>query len=77
MALKERPRGLGPFVRHRSPARKQLRLPDLRQVHLIPGELLEFLRTIGYDVLPGELGENITTAGLELERLPLKARRWH
>jgi MOSC domain-containing protein YiiM len=33
--------------------------------------LFEFLRTTGYDVSPGELGENITTAGLELERLPL------
>jgi MOSC domain-containing protein YiiM len=40
-------------------------------VHVIPSELFEFLRTIGYDVSPGELGENITTAGLDLERLPV------
>ena len=61
----------GPFVQHRYLARRQPRLPNLRQVHLIPNELFEFLRTIGYDVSPGELGENIATAGLELERLPL------
>jgi MOSC domain-containing protein YiiM len=40
-------------------------------VHLIPSELFEFLATIGYDVSPGELGENVTTAGLDLERLPV------
>jgi MOSC domain len=63
----------GPYVRHRYLARKQPRLPNLRQVHLIPSELFEFLRTAGYDVSPGELGENITTAGLDLERLPVGA----
>jgi MOSC domain-containing protein YiiM len=61
----------GHYVRHRYLARKQPHLPNLRQVHLIPIELFEFLRTIGYDVSPGELGENITTAGLDLEWLPL------
>jgi MOSC domain-containing protein YiiM len=63
----------GPFVRHRYLARRQPRLPNLRQVHLIPSELLEFLKTVGHDVAPGELGDNITTAGLNLERLPLGA----
>ena len=41
------------------------------QVHLIPRELFDTLRALGYDVYLGELGENITTAGLELERLPV------
>jgi MOSC domain-containing protein YiiM len=62
------------FVRHRYLARRQPRLPNLRQVHLIPVELFETLGRAGYDVHPGDLGENITTAGLALERLPLGTR---
>jgi hypothetical protein len=61
----------GPHVRHRYLARRRPRLPNLRQVHLIPIEIFVELQTAGYDVGPGELGENITVAGLELERLPL------
>jgi hypothetical protein len=61
----------GPHVRHRYLARRRPRLPNLRQVHLIPVEIFAELRTAGYDVGPGELGENITVAGLDLERLPL------
>ena len=34
-------------------------------------ELFDELRTGGYEVGPGELGENITTTGLDLTRLPL------
>jgi hypothetical protein len=60
---------LGPIVRHRYLAWR--RMPNLRQVHLIPSELLEFLRADGYDLRPGDLGENILTAGLDLEVLPL------
>ena len=40
-------------------------------MHLISSELFEFLKVAGYNVSPGELGENITTAGLDLEQLPL------
>jgi hypothetical protein len=40
-------------------------------VHLIPRELFDTLRALGYAVYPGELGENIMIAGLELERLPV------
>jgi MOSC domain-containing protein YiiM len=61
----------GASVRHRYLARRRPHLPNLRQVHLIPSELFETIRGIGYDIRPGELGENITTAGLELERMPL------
>ncbi|WP_245350517.1 MOSC domain-containing protein [Bradyrhizobium sp. UFLA03-84] len=43
----------------------------MRQVHLIPRELLDALRIGGYDVSPGDIGENITTSGLDLESLPL------
>jgi MOSC domain-containing protein YiiM len=61
----------GAFVRHRYLSKRQPRLPNVRQVHLIPGELYETLRVAGYDIFPGDLGENVTTAGLELERFPL------
>jgi hypothetical protein len=61
----------GPFVRHRYLARRRPRLPNLRQIHLIPGELFDEMRRFGYDLHPGELGENITTTGLDLEHLPL------
>ena len=61
----------GPFVRHRYLARRHPRAPNLRQVHLIPNELFSTLRTAGFEVHAGDLGENITTLGLELERLPL------
>lgn len=32
------------------------------------------LRRCGYEIGPGQLGENITTAGLDLESLPLGTR---
>jgi MOSC domain-containing protein YiiM len=61
----------GPYVRHRYLARKEPQLANLRQVHLMAVEFLDELRAAGYDVRPGELGENITTTGLDLTRLPL------
>jgi MOSC domain-containing protein YiiM len=44
--------------------------PNLRQVHLIASELLDELRALGHAVAPGELGENITTRGVDLLALP-------
>ena len=61
----------GPFVRHRHLARRHPKMPNLRQVHLIPSELFQALRADGYELRPGDLGENILTAGLDLEALPL------
>ena len=58
----------GPFVRHRYLARRRPRLPNLRQVHLIPSELFRSLLQAGFKVGAGDLGENVTTAGLDLER---------
>jgi hypothetical protein len=60
----------GEFVRHRYLARRQPRLPNLRQVHLIPAELFASLLEAGFQIAAGDLGENITTAGLDLERMP-------
>ena len=61
----------GPFVRHRYLARRRPRVPNLRQVHLIPSELFRSLSEAGFAVAAGDLGENITTTGLDLERMPL------
>jgi hypothetical protein len=61
----------GPLVRHRYLARRNPKAPNLRQVHLIPSELFDALQTSGFEVRPGDLGENIATVGLDLERLPL------
>ena len=44
--------------------------PNLRQVHLIHAELHDELTTKGFDILPGQMGENITTRGIELLKLP-------
>ena len=44
--------------------------PNLRQVHLIPGELFEEVLGAGHRVLPGDLGENVTTSGVDLLALP-------
>jgi MOSC domain-containing protein YiiM len=61
----------GPFARHRYLSRRDPTAANLRQVHLIPSELFDALRTRGFEVRPGNLGENITTTGLDLECLPL------
>ena len=50
------------------------RQPNLRQVHLIHAELLDEVRTKGHTVLPGELGENISTRHLDLLGLPAATR---
>lgn len=39
---------------------------NLRQVHLIHTELLEELAQKGFAVEPGQLGENVTTRGIDL-----------
>lgn len=56
----------GSTVQHRSRVRRNPRAPNLRQVHLVHSELHEQLRSAGFDVEPGIMGENITTAGLDL-----------
>lgn len=64
----------GQYATHRFLARRWTKLRNLRQIHLIPAELFEELRTLGYTVWPGELGENVTTLGLKLEHLPLATK---
>jgi MOSC domain-containing protein YiiM len=60
----------GITVKHRSRVRVDPTLPNLRQVHLIHTELLDELRAQGHHVQPGDLGENITTQGIDLLGLP-------
>jgi MOSC domain-containing protein YiiM len=48
--------------------------PNLRQVHLIHAELFDELRPLGFDLWAGRMGENITTRGIDLLRLPTGAR---
>ncbi len=61
---------LGETVQHRSRVRKDPTQPNLRQVHLIHAELFDGLRAKGYVVKPGDIGENITTSGIDLLALP-------
>jgi MOSC domain len=64
----------GETVKHRSRVARDSRQPNLRQVHLIHRELFEELAVKGYAIAPGELGENITTQGLDLLGLPFGTR---
>jgi MOSC domain-containing protein YiiM len=61
---------LGSTVQHRSRVRRDPTAPNLRQVHLLPAELFEELLTSGHVLTPGALGENVTTAGVDLLDLP-------
>jgi MOSC domain-containing protein YiiM len=63
----------GATVRHRSRVAVDPMQPNLRQVHLIAAELHDELRSIGFDVGPGDMGENITTRGIDLLALPTGA----
>ncbi|GAB3859937.1 MOSC domain-containing protein [Nocardioides maradonensis] len=65
---------LGVTVQHRSRVARDPSQPNLRQVHLIHGELLDDLADDGFDVAPGQLGENITTRGVDLLGLPVGTR---
>lgn len=65
---------LGVCVKHRSRVARDPTVPNLRQVHLIHAELHDELRAAGYDLAPGEMGENITTRGVDLLGLPVGAK---
>lgn len=56
----------GVTVQHRSRVAIDPTRPNLRQVHLIHGELLDELARDGFAIAPGDLGENITTSGIDL-----------
>ncbi|MFC3996875.1 MOSC domain-containing protein [Nocardiopsis sediminis] len=64
---------LGRTVQHLSRVRRDPTQPNLRQVHLLHTELHDELRAAGFTAGPGDLGENITTRGLDLLGLPTGA----
>lgn len=56
----------GVRVKHRSRVARDPTAPNLRQVHLIHAELFDELAAKGFAVAPGDLGENVTTRGIDL-----------
>lgn len=60
----------GTTVQHRSRVARDPSQPNLRQVHLIHAELFDEVAQAGYEVEPGELGENVTTRGVDLLAMP-------
>ncbi|MGN9790598.1 MOSC domain-containing protein [Streptomyces sp. NPDC054847] len=63
----------GETVKHRFRMQHEPHLPNLRQVHLMHEELFDELATKGFTVAAGELGENISTRGIDLLGLPTGA----
>jgi MOSC domain-containing protein YiiM len=64
----------GALVKHRYRVKQDPTQPNLCQVHLLQAELQAELRAKGFSIAPGEMGENITTAGIDLLGLPTGAR---
>jgi MOSC domain-containing protein YiiM len=64
----------GEKVKHRSRVARDPTQPNLRQVHLIHAELHDELHAAGFTVSAGQMGENITTRGIDLLRLPTGTR---
>lgn len=64
----------GTTVKHIHRVKQDPTQPNLRQVHLIHAELFDELRAQGFSVGAGEIGENITTRGLDILALPRGTR---
>jgi hypothetical protein len=63
----------GLTVKHRSRVARDPSQPNLRQVHLIHEELFGEVGEVGFEVAAGQLGENVTTRGIDLLGLPVGA----
>jgi len=61
----------GTTTQHRYLLGKDPARENLTQVHLIQSELFPELARRGFDVSAGQLGENVTTAGVDLLTLPV------
>lgn len=61
----------GRTVRHRSRVARDATQPNLRQVHLLHSELFAEMAAHGHRLAPGDLGENVTTTGVDLLALPV------
>jgi MOSC domain-containing protein YiiM len=64
----------GVTVKHRSRVARDPTVPNLRQVHLMHAELFQELRQTGFAVSAGQMGENVTTSGVDLLGLPTGTR---
>ncbi|MBT3933037.1 MAG: MOSC domain-containing protein [Bacteroidetes bacterium] len=64
----------GKTVQHLFLVKKDSSRPNIRQVHLIQAELFSELSEEGFSVGPGQLGENITTKGIDLLNLPVGSK---
>lgn len=64
----------GATVKHRSRVARDPNQPNLRQVHLLHAELFDELAPGGFRLAPGDIGENITTRGVDLLALPTGTR---
>lgn len=64
----------GETVQHRSRVRQDPTQPNLRQVHLLQSEFFDLAREHDFELAAGNLGENITTAGIDLLGLPRDTR---
>jgi MOSC domain-containing protein YiiM len=64
----------GATVQHRSRVARDPTQPNLRQVHLLQQELLREVGRIGLEVRPGDMGENVTTCGIDLLALATGTR---
>ena len=64
----------GLTMQHRSRWVKQRTVPNLRQVHLIHAELFEVLAEKGFAICPAQMGENVTTRGIDLLALSAGTR---
>ena len=64
----------GTTVKHRYQAAREPDAPNLRQVHLIQKELFDELNAHGFAIEPGQMGENLTTEGLDILSLPRGTR---
>lgn len=65
---------LGRTVQHRSRVAADPTQLNLRQVHLVHAELFDELAGKGFAIAPAQLGENVTTRGVDLLGLPRGTR---
>jgi MOSC domain-containing protein YiiM len=66
-------RHCGPSMKNHNRFRGPRLISNVRQVHLISLELQAAYAQAGFTVRPGDLGENITTCGIDLLLLPTGA----
>ena len=65
---------MGATVKHRSRVAANPDQPNLRQVHLLHAEMIDEVCGNGFEIKPGDVGENITTHGIDLIFLPRHTR---